>query len=270
MLPDKREFISGVLVPCSDAYEVVTTRVDYQAATHAEEVNGLLRQLNLLDNTDWIPPAISWLTRHGVDGEATLTFLRDLDRLAASMHVRRLDITQRIERYGRVLRWIESGAEAAPGTASGLELSDDERRQTLEVLDGDVYPIVRLRLYVMLRLDEALTSGGVVHDSPTISVEHVLPQNPPADSPWLTSFSPHERAEWTHRLANLVLLTRRKNSAAGNQPFEQKKTGYFTGRLGTSPFAVTAQVLHETEWTPAVLARRQALVMQKLQALWRL
>jgi hypothetical protein len=266
--PDKRTFINTVLVPSSDAFEAIT-HGSYAAESGASEINHLLNALNMIDNTDWVPPAISFLSKNGGDDAAVLIFLRDLDRLAASMHIRRLDVSQRIERYGRLLKEIETGADlAAP--ASALQLDDGERQRTRQVLDGDIYPILRLRMYVMRRLDEALSSGGVTHDYSIISVEHVLPQNPGASSTWRQTFTDEQRAVWTDRLANLVLLTRRKNSELGNREFSEKKIRYFTGGSGVSPFAVTTQVVTEESWTPEVLRRRQTAAVAALGELWRL
>lgn len=36
-----------------------------------------------------------------------------------------------------------------------------------------------------------------------------------------------ERAEWTDKDGNLVLISRRKNTSQGNLDFEKKKTKYF-------------------------------------------
>ena len=38
------------------------------------------------------------------------------------------------------------------------------------------------------------------------------------------------RNKWVHKIANLVPLTRPKNSAAQNYDFDQKKKIYFTGK----------------------------------------
>lgn len=267
-VPDPRDFVNKVLVPYSNAYEAVS-RSSYQAEEGSEAVNDLLRSLNLLDNTDWIPPAISYLSRYSGDSAAILAFIRDLDRLAASMHIRRLDVTQRIERYGRVLGAIEKGAELTDED-SPLQLDGEEKVRTLQLLDGEIYTVLRLRLYVMLRLDGTLSSGGANYDFPMITVEHVLPQNPKIGGQWRTNFSDSERAYWTHRLANLVLLTRRKNSEASNREFEDKKKGYFAGPSGTSPFPITTQVLNKPEWTPEVLRDRQRELVGHLRDLWRL
>jgi len=50
----------------------------------------------------------------------------------------------------------------------------------------------------------------------TITVEHILPRNPPENSEWVKLFTEEERDEWTDKLGNLVLLSRRKNSRAQN------------------------------------------------------
>ncbi len=77
------------------------------------------------------------------------------------------------------------------------------------------------------------------------------------------------RRQWTHRLANLVLLSRRRNNRASNFEFDHKKREYFL-RNGSSPFALTTQVVSESEWTPAVLESRQQRLIDALKKEWRL
>jgi hypothetical protein len=110
----------------------------------------------------------------------------------------------------------------------------------------------------------------VTHDYPLITVEHVLPQSPPDGSTWRTWFTDEQRDYWVHRLANLVLLTRRKNSEASNYDFETKKAKYFTTKTGVSPFPLTTQVLAQKEWTPALLENRQSTLVSALSEQWRL
>jgi Protein of unknown function DUF262/Protein of unknown function (DUF1524) len=266
--PDSRQFIDQVLVPLSDAYEIVT-HASYKASSGADEVNRLLQWLNRMDNFDWIPPAISYVRQPGVTASQLQVFLADLERLAASMLVRRVDISRRIERYGLLLQTIESGSDLyAP--ASPLQLTPEEKSATVDRLSADIYTVTRTRLYVLLRLDSVLSAGGASYDYPIITVEHVLPQNPPAASQWRTWFTEAERQRWTHRLANLVLLPRRKNSEASNYEFDVKKGLYFTTKSGVVPFVLTTQILMEKEWRPALLELRQKTLMQALGSLWRL
>ena len=90
-------------------------------------------------------------------------------------------------------------------------------------------------------------------------------------SEWETLFpSQQQRQKYLHRLGNLVLLSRRKNSEAQNYKFEVKKQNYFTTRNGISPFALTTQVLREQKWTPEVVERRQKELIRVLKKVWRL
>jgi hypothetical protein len=101
-------------------------------------------------------------------------------------------------------------------------------------------------------------------------VEHVLPQSPASESEWLAWFPESEvRASLVHTLGNLVLLTRKKNSAASNYDFARKKAAYFT-RGGVSPFVLTTQVLQDSVWTPEIVSSRQNALLSVLEQHWRL
>lgn len=135
----------------------------------------------------------------------------------------RSDASERIRRYGRLLGAIQSNEDLYIET-SPLQLTDHEKREVCRALQGDIYTVTRIRLPLLLRLDELLSGGSAVYNSPIVSVEHVLPQNPKPDGQWMMNFPDEEdRAKWVHKLANLVLLTRRKNSQASNLEFDEKK-----------------------------------------------
>ncbi|MEU3556153.1 DUF262 domain-containing protein [Streptomyces fragilis] len=265
-LPDRAEvFVNEVLQPYAEAYAQIR-EARYEVAAGAESVNAWFRRLLQLDNNDWRPPALWALRHHEGDVEWLNAFMRALERLAASMFVRRVYTTPRVTRYAELLRQLDDRQGL---DSPALELKDDEKRDTKARLDGDLYLVGKIRKYVLLRLDELLARGqGVRYDHPLITVEHVLPQNPRENSQWIELFDEDQRAHWTHRLGNLVLLNRAKNSAAQNYDFALKKAKYFTGRGGVVPFALTSQVLQHSEWTPAVLKARQDELMGVLSKEW--
>ncbi|MCI0558574.1 MAG: HNH endonuclease family protein, partial [Nitrososphaera sp.] len=120
-------------------------------------------------------------------------------------------------------------------------------------------------------LDAELSEGEASYKFSTITVEHVLPQNPTPNSIWMKWFlNLEERERNVHRLGNLVLLSRKKNSQAQNYDFEIKKQKYFSTKKGISPFALTTQVLQQKEWTPEVIEQRQKKLIDVLKKIWRL
>lgn len=267
---DPKRLIDEVLLPNKEAYAIIRD-ANYQHTHGAEAVNTHLRWLNRIPDSDWIPPAMLYLARYRDDPTRLGRFFADLERLAAVLMLRRSNVNKRVDRYGRLMTAIEQGASLS-GEDSPLQLTADDKREALLTLDGPLYEqSARLRQYVLLRLDALLSSGDAVYTYPTVSIEHVLPQRPTAGSDWVRWFpSPQLRDEWVHRLGNLVLLSRRKNSQAGNYDFTKKKSMYFAGRDGVSPFALTTQVLRESEWTPDVVERRQRELVARLKQLWRL
>ena len=235
--------IDKILSPFADAFAVIKNAA-YQSDRLGDEVNGLFRWLNRIDNADRIPPAILYLSRNLHSPTALVRFFTDLERLAAGLMIRRANIN---ERYGRLLTAIEDEADLYADD-SPLQLSYHERNDILRILNGDLYLMEKIRLYVLLRLDTEFSEGEATYRVPIISVEHVLPQKPNSDSIWLKWFPLQQDIETcVHHLGNLVLLSRRKNSQAKNYEFDQKKQRYFAGGKGTSSFALTTQVLSEEE-----------------------
>ena len=177
-----------------------------------------------------------------------MQFIQDLERLAYGMFLRRANINERINRYADTLRVIQNG-EGLFEDDSVLQLRTEEKTAILQALEGNVYSQIRVRRPLLLRLDSLLAGGGATYEFPVLTIEHVLPQNPHKCSQWLDWFPDDEmRNLWTHRLANLVLLSRRRNSAANNREFSIKKKAYFLTKDGVSPFVLTTQVVTEVEW----------------------
>ena len=222
------KFIDAVLLPMTQAYSELTG-AGYAATTNAEAVNQYLKWLNRLEFKDWLPPALAFTVRHREKPEAMKTFMRDLERLSYYLLVTGNGVHERIDRYAKVTDEVESGGDLAAEDSS-LQLLPGEQYDFYTVLDGPIYQTLsaKARTPILLRLDSLLSDGGAEYHYPVISVEHVLPQNPPSGGQWLEWFpSPEVRLNCVNRLGNLALLTRKKNSAASNNSFDVKKNTYF-------------------------------------------
>jgi hypothetical protein len=260
------EFVDDVLLPYADAYDRLAN-ADYAGASW-QSVNAWLKRLARLDNSDWRPPALWALRNHPDDPKFLDAFLGKLERLAASMLLRRVYTTPRAMRYANLLKHLDAGQGL---DAESLDLSEQECADTIERLRGEIYLVSPSRLYVLLRLDELLANQpGVSYEHRIVTVEHVLPQQPKKGSQWLADFDEQDREYWTHRLANLVLLNRRKNSSAQRFDFDKKKQQYFSGSNGVATFALTLQVLKRDSWTPEVLKARQRSLVKRLSDEWEL
>ena len=262
------DFIDSILDQYDDVFKSILDLPSGSVSTTAQ-TKTCLQHLRNLDNNDWIPPAMAFFHRDPDDREGVERFTKDLERLAYGLFLLRANINDRISRYAAVLRDIEKGNDVWQESGA-LQLRANEKTAIRNALDGPIYTLPRVPRPLLLRLDNLLADAGATYDHSIISVEHVLPQNPADHSQWRKWFpDDDERVLWTHRLANLVLLSFRKNTRASNWEFNRKKNEYFQ-RGGVAPFALTTQVVTESEWTPTVLERRQRELVGKLVAEWRL
>ena len=196
-------------------------------------------------------------------------FFTDLERLAAGLMIRRADVNKRIKRYAEVLNAIKNDQNLYEN-ASPLQLTQEERNDIIDRLNGDLYLEPKFRLYVLLRLNDAFLEEGVKFDYTRVTIEHVLPQTLPGGGKWAEWFSESDHIKYVHKLGNLILLTGPKNH--GNDEFKEKQTEYLDKKkYGIISFPLSLQAIkHETQWTTEVIDRRQKDQLDKLKEIWRL
>lgn len=267
---DPKMFVDQILQPMAQAFREISD-ADYASQKHAEQINDSLRWLNRIEFKDWMPAALAFFTRHRGAPDKLLAFVSDLERLAYSMLIRKSGVNERIERISRLTAAIEASDDLSlPGAA--LQLSPQEQYATFLALDGPLYQTHSARALgvILLRLDALVSDGSKTMSHQQVTVEHVLPQQPRQESDWVKWVpNTQERALWVHRLGNLALLNRKKNSSASNYDFARKKDAYFS-KGGSCAFPLTTQVLQQSEWTLPVLQARQAALLSKADAHWKL
>jgi len=268
---DPVRFMESTLIPYADAYEIILN-ANYQNSQDPSHVNSLLTWLQRIDNSDWTPPAILFLSKNLNKSESLTKFFEKLERLAASLFIRRVGVNERIDRYAKIIAELESD-EGITLINSSLDLSEIEIKKTLEALNGDIYPLsTRARNYLLLRLNYWLSDGLQWVDYKVLTVEHVLPQKPSENSDWIKKYnwSTEAREYWLHKLGNLALLSKRKNSEAQNYDFQKKKEKYFKTKSGVAAFAITTPIIDIQDWTEDVVKKRQQEFVKKIKTGWQL
>jgi hypothetical protein len=264
------EFIDGILEPMATAYQEINDAA-YVSSRNAEPVNQSLYWLNRVEFKDWIPPALVFYVRYRNKPDLMARFFADLERMVYALLVVKAGINERIEIFSKLTDGIEKEIDLF-GATSPLQLDPVFQHRVYAALDGPLYAShsAKALAVILLRIDGLISEGGAKYDYDTISVEHVLPQAPAPASQWFQWFpDPKAHAYWVHRLGNLALLSRRKNSAASNFDFDKKKKAYFT-RNGISPFVLTTQVLQRDVWTESIINERHQELMAKMETFWRL
>jgi hypothetical protein len=96
-----------------------------------------------------------------------------------------------------------------------------------------------------------------------LHLEHILPQT--ATGYWKDIFDDENREMWTNALANLTLLSMRKNIQAQNYSFDEKKKAYQDKDNVVSSFKITQDILTYQNWTLKELEEREEKLMIKLE-----
>lgn len=79
----------------------------------------------------------------------------------------------------------------------------------------------------------------------------------------MRDFTKEDRELWVDKIANLVLISKRKNSSLGNLEFKDKKERYLKGRIDIFK-ANKVFIEQKTEWTPQVLKEREKQILNLL------
>lgn len=184
-----------------------------------------------LPATDWIPPVLAWYCKFKT--QDLMNLVERVDNKFSADWIVQLTPTQRISNMNKLLKAIE--AARTPDEVLASDVFDFDRKQLLDLLSEPIYG-KRFAKYVLLRLEYLLASHAAPLNLPDeITVEHILPQNPGKASQWNKDYTSGQKEEWLHRLGNLMLLSRSKNTSLGNLDFKEKRSRYFEDRVESLP-----------------------------------
>ncbi|MEX6456600.1 DUF262 domain-containing protein [Moraxella osloensis] len=224
-----------------------------------KKVKNLLTLMRLGFESDiWIAPLLKYYDKFKDEG--LYDFIEKLNNKFASDWISGLTPTDRIKNTNAIISKIDE-VQSLENLLNNTVLDIDVDELNV-FFAGNVYG-KRATRYVLLRLNYLYSDVDTILSFPdTISIEHILPQNPKEGSQWRNDFSEDERKEWTNKLGNLIILSRRKNSSQSNLDYQQKKTKYFKGNVGLGR---SASIMSKDTWKLQDLAENHAEVLQKLK-----
>lgn len=234
---------------------------DHFSVTQSYEIDNQLTLMRLgLEAEHWIPPLLAYHDRYG--HQQLVEFLRLLDNKVSADWMVALTPTDRVQNANAIIVAIEAAPDL--NTLFADAVFQFHVGSLRSVFEGEVYGR-RFARYLLLKLD-LLSHGHTTRfqPPPTLSIEHILPQNPEVQSQWCQDFTEAERAEWTDKLGNLIFLSRRKNSAQGNLDFVRKKDKYFKSNIELFSHSVRVFQTFNT-WTLNDLRSNHATVVQQLR-----
>lgn len=208
----------------------------------------------------WISAILRYFDKFKYDN--LLDFLKALDKKFSADWLSGLSPTSRIENINKILGKIDLKDTNTPQVLLSSEEFKINKNDLLRAISGNIYGR-RFARYILLKLDLLYHGHTSEMSIPvTISIEHILPQNPESESNWVNDFTEEKRNKWANKLGNLVLLSCRKNSSQGNLDYHKKKEKYF--KKNVELFSNSVRIYNAfSTWKPNDLEKNHKDVIEK-------
>ena len=214
---------------------------------------------NVLPADLWIAPLLRYYDKFGENN--LVTFLEKLDNKFSSDWIIGLTPTSRIENMNNIIKIIDSTNDTVDILKN--KIFKINQNDFMNVLGENIYG-KRFARYILYKLDYLYGNSDKMNVPSVITVEHILPQTPKDNSQWKIDFTDQEREEWRHKIGNLVLISRRKNSSQGRKDYADKKIKYFKNNIEL--FRNSLRVFNTySEWTPSEIKDNQQEVLDKIE-----
>ena len=269
VIPLGSRFI-GILEKYSDIYKekILYPTIRIQDIKNTERLNRYPVLINMLRTyypiKEWIAVLLYFYKQFPND-DSYIEFFEKLERKLVIDWLAELSNAELITRLSWILKLIEEAHRPKevlekmynyipPGTrVRGRIINYENKDEVRKIIEGalDRRDFARWKdgkpaKYILLRIDmelQPLEEQRPEYNLSSITLEHILPRNPPPNSEWVRKFDELTRYEWTDRLGNLVLISGRKNTKASNYDFKRKKEEYLGRRAKT--LAITQEVLNQ-------------------------
>jgi uncharacterized protein with ParB-like and HNH nuclease domain len=228
----------------------------------------------------WIPPLLAYRETFGE--HRILAFLRKLDNTSSGNWIARESPTKRLEAMSNILKKIDKvNNDTTINTDASLNKSakitakvnllfnstvfDFNKTELFNQLENSTVYGRRYQRYILYKLDYIYANNSSQKTSiKNMSVEHLLPRTPKDNSQWKKDFTDIERATWTNKLGNLVMISRRKNSSQGRLDYDLKRDKYFKNNIEIFPNSIRIWQNYPT-WTMTDLKNNHDKVLNDLK-----
>ena len=224
---------------------------------YANKINSLLHIMKSeFKSNDWRACLIQYVEKF--DDEKIESFLYRLELKFLEGIVVGLSKDARTTAFGQIMNAINKEKSSKDVISSSSLIFDEEKIK--KELGKDIYGR-SFSKYILLRLEVLSIEDDTEQKFTAKSVEHVLPQTI-TGTKWENWFTEPQKTEWVNKLANLVILSKSKNSSAKNLSFDEKKVKYLKPKVTGFPCSV--QVTTYSEWKVSDLENRQSDLLEKV------
>jgi uncharacterized protein with ParB-like and HNH nuclease domain len=242
----------------------VYDKLIYLTSNDDVEYCNLIRILqSSLQNTDWVPVVMTYYQKFGENELTTFTQKVVCKNIADT--VCGDAPSSRIDALNKIMAEVSNAA--CPAALMSSSCFDFDKTRFLAEIQTDIYGKGYAKSLLML-LEYKYQDNSLDKSFKQISIEHILPQTPKAGSQWLNDFTDDERLNYTHKIGNLIIIGRRKNSSLGNLDYPLKRQKYFDKNIGSFARSLNIYNTYPSHWTPTEYKLNQQKAIDDLKEIF--
>lgn len=267
---EKNIFKPGILKRGDDFFDLVFDTYDvydkliYLTGNDNVAYCNLIRILNSsLQNTDWVPVIMTYYRKFGEKQLTEFTHKVVCKNIADT--VCGDAPSSRIDALNKIM--VDTSNALSPSTLMASNCFDFDKNRFLAEIQTDIYGKGYAKALLML-LEYKYQDNSLEKSFKYISIEHILPQTPKPMSQWESDFTELERQNYTHKIGNLIIIGRRKNSSLGNLDYLQKRQKYFDKNIGSFARSLHIYNTYPAQWSPTEYKLNQQKSVDDLKELF--
>lgn len=268
---EKEVFQKEVILRGKSFFKKIFKAYDYYCKAIEPDVEELgYRYVNLIKilkntypSTDWIPVLMFYYSKY--QNSKLYEFATKMIHKNLADIVCGAVLSTRIENLNKMMVAIEN-SDSLEVLLNDQQIFNFDHKKFMSIVNMDMYGRKCTKTLLMLmelkyHSDEREIGTGI------LTIEHILPQNPMMGSEWSIDYTPEQRNSYTHKIGNLCLITRKKNSSLANLNYQEKKRRYFNGKIDTLPR--TLHIINKNEtWLPRDLEKNQDNTLAEIREMF--
>lgn len=193
--------------------------------------------------TDWVPVIMCYYEKY--NNQDLVEFTKRVTCKAVADMVCGESPSKRIENLNKMLSVIENSI-SSKDVLSDKQIFGFDEDLFMYNIQSDVYGKSYAKTLLLL-LEYKYQDNSNLHSYNLVSIEHILPQNPSPNSQWCKDYTEEERISNVHKIGNLCIIGRRKNTSLGNLDYIEKRKRYFEKNIAN--FSRTLSIYNKYQQT---------------------
>ena len=193
--------------------------------------------------TDWVPVIMCYYEKY--NNQDLVEFTKRVTCKAVADMVCGESPSKRIENLNKMLSVIENSI-SSKDVLSDKQIFGFDEDLFMYNIQSDVYGKSYAKTLLLL-LEYKYQDNSNLHSYNLVSIEHILPHNPSPNSQWCKDYTEEERILNVHKIGNLCIIGRRKNTSLGNLDYIEKRKRYFEKNIAN--FSRTLSIYNKYQQT---------------------